>query len=373
MRIGIFDRNLNVCGGRELLTASIIDCLKRMQCEILLISSEKFDGSLLKRNFGLDVLVDNEILLPVEFPRLPYFMTVYWKLFVPSLLRNKCDIIVDAFSNLLSPFVGVTYFHGFWQIGNITPESDVKPKFLHPSQWPCFLIQKIIASNSKKLILANSNFTANGIQKLLGVRPTVIYPPVRTIALNSSSSGSKENIVLTISRFSHEKNLEILPKIAQKTYNAKFVVFGSVYDEETFAGYKKMITLVEQHGIKDKVKVLTNLSLSEKLSLLARSKVYLHTMKFEDFGISIAEGMMASCVPVVHNSGGPIEFVPKEWRYDDPEGASQKIEEALEKWSPKIGKELRTIASQFSEINFRQRFSTIFRNYLTSLNWQQFC
>ena len=84
MKVGIVDRNLNICGGRELLTASIIDCLRKLRCETLLLSSKKFDASLIKRNFGLDLLVNDEILLPVDFPRMPYFMTVYWKLFLPS-------------------------------------------------------------------------------------------------------------------------------------------------------------------------------------------------------------------------------------------------------------------------------------------------
>ncbi|TMI31163.1 glycosyltransferase [Candidatus Bathyarchaeota archaeon] len=42
---------------------------------------------------------------------------------------------------------------------------------------------------------------------------------------------------------------------------------------------------------------------------LARSKIYLHLMRGEHFGITIVESMSAGCVPVVHDSGGPKEIV----------------------------------------------------------------
>jgi glycosyltransferase involved in cell wall biosynthesis len=367
MKVGIVDSNLNVCGGRELLTTSIIDCLRKIKCEILLLSSKKFDPSIVKRNFGLDIIVDSEKLLPVKFPRAPYFISTYWESFIPSLIRNKCNLIIDSFSNLLLPFVDVTYFHSFRKIGSLIPKHEIRSDFLHPTKWPNLLFQKTLASKSQKLILANSNFTATGIYDLLGIKPIVVYPPVNLSIFKSTPGMPKENIVLTISRFSHEKNLEILPQIAYKT-NAKFVVLGSVYDEETLEGYKKMMIFAKKYGIREKVKVFANLSFSGKLDLLRRSKVYLHTMKFEDFGISIAEGMAASCIPIVHNSGGPREFVPKEWRYDNLESASQKIEEALFKWSPEIGNTMNAIAMRFSQFEFRKNFLACFENYIFSLH-----
>src|SRR6266568_4762702 len=42
---------------------------------------------------------------------------------------------------------------------------------------------------------------------------------------------------------------------------------------------------------------------------LAKSRIYLHLMRGEHFGITIVESMSAGCVPVVHDSGGPREIV----------------------------------------------------------------
>ena len=126
--------------------------------------------------------------------------------------------------------------------------------------------------------------------------------------------------------------------------------------------------LIKQYDLEDRVSVFPNLSLSEKVSFLNKAKVYLHTMKFEDFGISIVEGMAASCIPVVHNSGGPIEFVPKEWLYDHYEDASQKIDEALIRWTPQVGSNIQQLARQFHVSHFIQKFSTYLKEYLISLN-----
>ena len=45
---------------------------------------------------------------------------------------------------------------------------------------------------------------------------------------------------------------------------------------------------------------------------------YVHCAKDEHFGITIVEAMAAGCVPIVHDSGGPIEIVTNDvgfrWR-----------------------------------------------------------
>jgi glycosyltransferase involved in cell wall biosynthesis len=47
------------------------------------------------------------------------------------------------------------------------------------------------------------------------------------------------------------------------------------------------------------------MSFEELHSLRTKSKIYLHLMPYEHFGISIVEAMASGCVPIVHKSGGP--------------------------------------------------------------------
>ena len=64
------------------------------------------------------------------------------------------------------------------------------------------------------------------------------------------------------------------------------------------------------------------------------SKVYLHTYVNEAFGISIVEAIAAGCVLIVHNSGGPREFVTEHLRYETTQEAVKAIEKAVDQWSP---------------------------------------
>ena len=57
--------------------------------------------------------------------------------------------------------------------------------------------------------------------------------------------------------------------------------------------------------IEDKVSFLVNKSRPEILEVFAQSKVAIHTMKEEHFGISIVEMMASGLVTIAHASGGP--------------------------------------------------------------------
>ena len=183
----------------------MIECLKNMQCETFLLSSKKVDPILIKRNFGMEILVDDTIIIPAEFPKLPYFMNLIWKYSKPSLLRNKCNLVLDASSNLLLPFVDITYFHGADAILTIEQESAFK--FSRLTTILNIFIQKTLATNPKRLILANSHFTAQRIQKLIGIKPLVIHPPVNTNDFSLNSEISKKKSLSLYLGFQPKKTL----------------------------------------------------------------------------------------------------------------------------------------------------------------------
>jgi glycosyltransferase involved in cell wall biosynthesis len=62
--------------------------------------------------------------------------------------------------------------------------------------------------------------------------------------------------------------------------------------------------IIEKEHIRN-VKLQPNMSFEELHSLRTKSKIYLHPMPHEHFGISIVEAMASGCVPIVHKSGGP--------------------------------------------------------------------
>jgi alpha-1,2-mannosyltransferase len=82
--------------------------------------------------------------------------------------------------------------------------------------------------------------------------------------------------------------------------------------------------LLIKFGLKERVKIITNAKRETLKQLLACSRVYLHSKKNEHFGISIVEAMSLGCIPVVHDSGGPKEFVPDTFRFKTIEEAADK-------------------------------------------------
>jgi glycosyltransferase involved in cell wall biosynthesis len=83
----------------------------------------------------------------------------------------------------------------------------------------------------------------------------------------------------------------------------------------------------------------------------------------EHFGISIVEAMASGCIPIVHNSGGMREFVPVKYRYETVQDAADKINSAINDWSPDKLAETKAIAENFSYANFSRRFMELFCKY----------
>ena len=121
--------------------------------------------------------------------------------------------------------------------------------------------------------------------------------------------------------------MKISPKSPQKTSsNIKFAVIGRLYDKATL---DRLQVEVKKLGLSDRVKFYPDLPAEQKLQMLASAKVYLHTMVGEHFGISIVEAMASGCIPVSHNSGGMVEFVPAQNRYETIGQAADKINTAI--------------------------------------------
>jgi glycosyltransferase involved in cell wall biosynthesis len=92
---------------------------------------------------------------------------------------------------------------------------------------------------------------------------------------------------------------------------------------------------------------------------LGEAKVYLHLMNGEHFGITVIEAMSASCLPVVHDSGGPKEIVNDQigFRWQNVEDIPTMIDESIKK-SP--SEDARRAAETFSRERFENRLFSIF-------------
>jgi glycosyltransferase involved in cell wall biosynthesis len=161
--------------------------------------------------------------------------------------------------------------------------------------------------NKKRLIfLANSSFTKNLLYCIYGTKIPIfiLYPPCETKKYSKNIDlNDKKNIVIIVSRFSQGKRLELIPEIVRRVKRWNFALVGSTFNKsgEILKSINKKII---EYKIQDRLNIFPNIPFIQLKKLLSESKVYLHLMKNEPFGMSTIEAMASGCVPIIHMSGG---------------------------------------------------------------------
>jgi glycosyltransferase involved in cell wall biosynthesis len=358
--VGVFSPALNLSGGAEWVALNIIFALKEQGHEVILLCDNPIDQKKFTHVFGRQVQVDKQFILPLRFFSQVDPHNVYTDAIRTLILKTKCNITVDTYSNALLFGTDIAYIHYPLLKGVAHGLPQLRNRaFFMPYQ---ALLKR---NRSNRLILANSQYTAKAILEELGINPYVLYPSVSN-KITALSKGNldkpRQNIVVTISRISEEKNLQAIPQIAEKVREEiSFIIAGIPTSTQALVQLKN---LIKRLHLSDRVKVLTYLPREQMAQMLLNSRAYLHTMKDEHFGISIVEAMSLGCVPVVHDSGGPREFVPDEFRFKTIDEAAALVEKAVDMWSPSHAFKFSNLAEQFSENNFSKRFIRLFDYYL---------
>lgn len=366
MIAGIFSPIINWCGGAEFVALNLISALKERKHKIIVMSNKSLDQSKFRDVFGKNIIVDQQIIFPLRFFSPTNFHNIYTDSIRTLMLKSKCDVVIDVYSNAVLPGVGIDYIHYplLKAVETGLPRKRANKIFFYPYQ--SFLRAKRKNINHK-LILANSRFTAEAIKSELGINPHVLYPPIseNLYAKKLDLCKKRGAKVITVSRICEGKNLSIIPHIAKLTRKEiSFTIVGLLDSAETLNLLTKSI---KKLGLSKRVKILLNITRDQLKQMLLTSRVYLHPTINEHFGISIVEAMALGSIPVVHDSGGPREFVNKEFRYESIEEAAEKVEKAVDFWSPDRAAVISNTAEQFSEKNFSTRFIDLFNSYLASM------
>jgi len=369
LRVGVFCPTLNVYGGGEFVAVVIANTLAQNNYDVIIFTSKKVNRNEMKKFFGETLNPSIKVIAKPSNVQPKGLLDFYQTMFRSYIFKSRCDVCIDTYSNCVLPWTNITYIH-FPFLNHFFYRSKfpyLKSRHLLPvGGLPYALIEKNLINGHGKLILANSNYTAEEIRKFSRKEAKVLYPPVPSIVYDENPeklvNDERENLVVTISRFSPGKNLAKIPLIASLTNrDVKFAIIGRLHHKSTLYSLKK---LVRELNLEDRITLLPDISRAEMKEILRRAKVYLHTMIGEHFGISIVEAMAMGCIPIVHNSGGVKEFVPHRFRYQNIRDAAEKIEEAIIQWSPSKAIETIRIAEKFKEEKFSIRFKTLFEDYL---------
>ncbi|MGD6934611.1 MAG: glycosyltransferase [Candidatus Bathyarchaeia archaeon] len=361
--VGVFCPTLHNYGGGEFVAVAIANTLAQNSYDVTLFTTKPVDPKAVKGFFGETLHPKIESVTQPTSLNIKGVIGFYQNIFRSYIVKSRNATFVDPYSNCVFPWSNVCYIH--FPILNHYAYSTRFPYLLSPhytevGALPQVILEKNLANYDDKLILANSHYTAKEIESFSGKKVEVLYPPY-TSCIQNIPAKVKQNLVVTTSRFEQNKKLENIPKIAAKTSNnIQYAIIGRLYDKATLESLQAQ---VKKLGLTGRVKFYPDLPAEQKLALLASAKVYLHTMVGEHFGISIVEAMASGCIPISHNSGGMVEFVPTQNRYETIEQAAEKIDSAIANWSEDKTVQPKQIAEQFSIFNFSQRFMKLFSKY----------
>lgn len=178
------------------------------------------------------------------------------------------------------------------------------------------------------MIFCNSSYTKEMIERYWKTRvtdPIIVYPPVNIENFWCDKPLSKRcKRVIYVARFVPAKRHEIMKRLASDLPAYEFVSVGGLSDAERAWFNRFSENLPSNYSLKP------NLPGPELLSILHDTRIYVHLMEGEHFGIAPIEGLASGCVTLVHNSGGIKEFIPEEFRWENYDDLKEKILRYLE-------------------------------------------
>ncbi|ALC45198.1 CG11306 [Drosophila busckii] len=177
------------------------------------------------------------------------------------------------------------------------------------------------ASRCSETIMVNSSWTENHILELLDVpfKTFRVYPPCEIEHLRKLEHIEKndEIVILSVGQFRPEKNhplqLQILYELRtllardEDLWNQiRLIIVGSCRNEEEYERLQNMKDLAKHLSLENSIDFKVNVPYDDLLKMYETTKIGIHTMWNEHFGIGIVECMAAGLIMVAHKSGGPL-------------------------------------------------------------------
>ncbi|MEM4018259.1 MAG: glycosyltransferase [Sulfolobales archaeon] len=388
MRIAVVHDTLNPCGGAERLALYMIKALRELGYTVDLVTEERTEWNRVRTLMSEDPrsYISGELILP-PWKKLPTIYGRYLEWFLRDIvgftlrLRKRYDLIIVT-KQLSVPVLGdIVYVHfpDFYPGTEVLyyPERYLYNALLRIYSLPSQLLSKLLIRVFKSLeyrplILTNSNFTKNLIQRWLGVKAFVVHPPVNVERYKSlARNPEREDLVITVGRIERSKKQHVIPVIARETPGVGYAIIGTAGQIDYLQYLRRLIKKLD---VEERVRIYTNLSEDLKVKLLSKAKVYLHTMKYEHFGIAVVEAMAAGSIPIVHRYSGPwVDIVSRleediRYSYTDYSECAGIIMRTLSDWTPEKAKNLSAYAERFNYENFKNLFLSIIIKFMSSLS-----
>ena len=313
MRVIVAYPTLNSFGGAQRLCVRLMQALAERDFTVTLATVDKTDWVLFRKVLDKSFRPDREFYLLSRMPEIPTltlrqaFMAIAYIIELLLItLKGDYDLLINMGGEVIDSMGDVVYINAIpLKLMHVYPK--IQPT--HAPQWRCYsrlygLLTRVFGTHNS-VIVTNSKSNQEIVRKHLGRTPLVVHPAVDVKRVRSSlQSARRENVAVTLSRFRSAKDLEIIPGIAKRAEQCRFILIGTA-DKDSKECLEEIFRRSEDFGVQDRVQILKNRPFSLVLEKLATAKVFLHTQSYEAFGMAVVEAMAAGCVPVVPRYGGP--------------------------------------------------------------------
>jgi len=291
----------------------------------------------------------------IKIKLLPKISNVTFQMIYSRFYQKDESLSINMHGDIQPIASDIVYFHQFNTDYRIR-SSSLKRIILLPQ----YSVRKRFIEELRRrgsLVLVNSSWTQAEAKYFWNLDAKILYPPVHTEKFRKIDNTNRSDVVLTISRFSRDRGLDNVLNVAKELKKVKFVIAGYLQDPEYFIELKTKKS--------ENVELYFNVSEETKLRLLSVSKVYFNpTPYIEGFGISVVEGMSAGLIPVTRNKGGVIDFVPKEYMFNEINEAVSKIDYGIKNWNFYSMRMMKELADRFSLENYEKNLLYIVNKYL---------
>ena len=290
---------------------------------------------------------------------------IYWTIRYFKSIAAHYDVVFSAFNSLDMGKSGIQYLH--WVRVIEDDRENTKPWSKMLMKWVDFSYDRLRSNVS----IANSQYTAERVEKTYGIQSEVIFPPVIT-QIEALPWQDKENAFLCSGRIVPAKQthrvINILKAVRDQGVDIKLHITGGgggSYGQEYL---RRVEALAEKYS--DWVHLHQNLPYGDYLKILARCRYGIH-YKPEPFGISIAEMLKANMIPFVRSKGGQMEIVGAdhdEILFADEADAVKKIVKVLDDQTLQnnLLQSLEQRQALFSTERFMNDIQVIVRKYLAT-------
>lgn len=169
-------------------------------------------------------------------------------------------------------------------------------------------------------VVCNSQFTKKYTDQEYGVYSEVIYPP---IDLDVFKQGKKENIILSVGRFSQllqSKRQDVLIEVFKEMVDEGLSGWRLIFAGGAEIGGVEYLERLKKQTQRYPIEILENLSSDKVVELYSKAKIFWNASGFEidedknperveHFGMVIVEAMASGCIPIVVGKGGIREII----------------------------------------------------------------